>query len=190
MAISPFSSSYREPTQPSQFVKFEIDKTTRIRILDEGIAGFEAWTESDNKPVRLPMNEQGQPEGKFLVPVKKKLKQDPLTGEWVQTNEDKISVFWAFTVWNYDLKQIQVWSFTQSGIKKAITNYRQDPDYSDMLSYDLKITKRKTGEKKTDVEYAVLAGKESELPAEATEAMLSIDIDLNRLFVGEYPIKN
>jgi hypothetical protein len=189
MAISPFSSSYREPTQPSQFVQFEFDKLTRIRILDEGIAGFEAWTQADNKPVRLPMNEQGKPEGQFSVPVKKKWRKDA-NGKEVETTEDKISVFWAFTVWNYDLNQIQVWSFTQAGIKKAITNYRQDPDYADMLSYDLKMTKRKTGEKKTDVEYAVLAGKETDLPAEATEAMSTIDIDLDRLFTGEYPIKN
>lgn len=184
MAISPLSSSYREPTQPSQFLKFEIDKTTRIRILDEGIAGFEAWTQAENKPIRLPMNEQGQPEGQFDVPIKKKKDKD---GK--ETNQDKISVFWAFTVWNYELEEIQVWSFTQAGIKKAITNYRQDADYSNLLSYDLKITKKKTGSLPTDVEYAVLAGKESKLPETVTEILFDIDVDLNRLFTNEYPIK-
>jgi len=189
MAISPLSSFYREPTQPSQFVKFDFDKLTRIRILDEGVAGFEAWTQAENKPIRLPMNDLGKMEGQFPVPVKKKTKTDPVTKIVTETNEDKISIFWAFTVWNYDLEQIQVWSFTQAGIRKAIANYRQDPDYSDILAYDFKVTKKKTGEKNTDVEYSILAGKESELPEAVTEAMFDIDVDLNRLFTGEYPIK-
>lgn len=176
MAISPLSPEYKEPKTASQFVKLEIG-TTKLRILDSGIAGFEAWT-LDNKPVRLPMNEQGKMEGEFKEPIKNKRDKD----------EPDIKVFWAFTVWNYETESIQIWSFTQAGIRKAIIALRQDPDFSDILKFDIKITKTKTGSEATNVEYSVLPGKESELPDEAREAIINSNIDLNKLFVGEYPM--
>lgn len=179
MTINPLSDNYTEPQTPSRYLKLETGKVTRIRILDDSIAvaGYEAWT-LDNKPLRLEMDDNQEMIGEFKEPIKTK----------TNSTTPDIKVFWAFPIWNYDLEMIQIWSFTQYSIRKQIIELRSDPDYKNILNYDLKIKKSKTGSLSTNVEYSVLPGKETPLSPEIKEELESTDIYMEELFRGNHPI--
>lgn len=115
--------NYTIPKQPSNYMKLEEGLNT-IRILSSAIIGYEYWN-TENKPVRskapweeipsdIKLNQQGQPQ---------------------------IKHFWAFVVWNYELKRVQILELTQGSIQKAIKALVNNPKWGNPKKYDIAITR-------------------------------------------------
>lgn len=104
--------------------------------------------------------------------------------------DGKAKEFWAFVIWNYTEKKIQVMEITQQTIKKAIWDLVKDVDFGDPKEYDLKISK--TGKGK-ETKYTLLAlGKSDFAPeGEEVDAILkeANSIRLEALYDGDDPFK-
>lgn len=118
---------YAAPVSGGGFMKLK-DGDNIIRILSSAIVGYEYWN-NDTKPVR---NKIGWTES----PTDIKKDKDG--------NDTKIKHFWAFVVWNYATKNVEILEITQSTIQTAITNLVKDEDWGDPKNYDIKINR--TGE--------------------------------------------
>lgn len=158
---------YKSPDKSSQFMKFE-EGANKFRILSKPVIGWEGW--KDNKPFRRKGIDQNI--NATEVDMDEKYKKP------------KISYFWAFVVWNYKEEKCMTLSITQKKIRAAIEDLDCDPEWGDVLSYDLTITKTKTGGK---TEYSVKPHKPTTLKKEITEAYETANIDLEKLFDGGYP---
>jgi len=164
------SADYSVPKSPSLYLKFE-DGDTKFMPLQSVIVGFQYWT-SDNKPVRL----KEKPEG---VPSDIKI---------VDGSPDKISPFWAFPVWNYDEKRVQVLEITQKTIMTPLLSLVRSEDWGNpVLNYS--ITVNRVGEK-FETKYSVMPNPVKDVPVEITEAWEEVkknDFDITRLFVSGDP---
>src|SRR5690348_10958471 len=98
-----FPTDYKTiPKPPSDYMKFEEGKNS-IRILSSAIVGYQYWT-NENKPIRL------------------RTMPDELPSD-IKPEKDgtfKIRHFWAFVVWNYELKRVQILEVTQNTVMKGI----------------------------------------------------------------------
>ena len=135
-------SDYKEPVSSGsgKFLKIAKDQTSRVRILSATpVMGWEYWT-AENKPKRL----------HEMTETPHDLRRD------ADGKQEKPKFFWAVAVWNQDSECVQIWTITQSTIRKAIEAFCADPDYGDPSGYDLKVTRK--GEK-LDTEYTVIPGR-------------------------------
>src|SRR5687768_7065007 len=123
-------TDYQIPKSPSGYMRFE-DGINSIRILSSAIVGYEYFNK-DNKPVR-----SAEPFEDMPSDIKK---------------DGKIKPFWAFVVWNYKMKMVQILEITQKGIMTPIKALVDNPKWGDPKKYDIAITK--TGEG-LDTEYTV-----------------------------------
>lgn len=155
--------NYREPSASDNYLKLKPGET-RIRIMSSMIMGWEDWTsEETRKPVR------------FKYEAKPKAPINPAS---------PIKLFWAFVIWNYAEKRLQILHVTQASIRRAIHKLATDNDWGNPRNYDLKISR--TGEDKNTV-YAVVPSPKTAMPKEATEAFKKANINLEALFTGEDP---
>ena len=137
-------NDYKEPSNGGggRYLKIAKDQTARVRVLSNTpVMGWEYWT-ADNKPKRL----------HELVGTPPDLRRD------VDGKQEKPKFFWAVAVWNQEAECVQIWTITQSTIRKSIEAICADPDYGDPSGYDLKVTRK--GEK-LDTEYTVIPGRAS-----------------------------
>ena len=152
---------YTLPESPSSFFKLQ-DGENRIRILSDAKVGWEGW--KDSKPFRR--------EG-----VECNIKDNEVDIDEKYSKKPKINLFWAFLVFNYKSNQVEVATITQKTVLKGIENLVNDPDWGDILKYDIAINKVKKGDKTT---YTVSPKPAKELTAEIkkiiSESKLSIDI--------------
>lgn len=151
---------YEPPQGNSNYMKI-LKGENRIRILSKPIIGWLDWKE--NKPLRFEMN------NKPSAPV------DPTK---------KIKHFWAFCVWNYAEKKVQILEVTQASIQSKINALSKDEDWGSPLNYDLKIIR--TGEDMS-TSYEV-----NPVPSKPIDTAIAIEysamiIDLNALYKGEDP---
>jgi hypothetical protein len=96
----------------------------------------------------------------------------------------KVSIKWLTWVASRETNVDMVVGYTQPKLAKLphvvikkLQAMQDDPDYtfSDFpMPYDIKITKKKTGSKPTEVEYEVMPGKESPIPEDLIEAAKSL----------------
>jgi hypothetical protein len=155
---------YALPKTGSRYTKLEKGDTV-IRALSSAIVGWQYWT-GENKPVRLRENPKKTP---------------------IDMREDsKLKHFWAFAVWNYDTKALEVLELTQSSIQKAILSLINDEDWGDPKGYDIKITRTGDG---LDTEYAVTPRPKKDIPSEAVEAFESTPLHLEALYEGNNPFE-
>lgn len=155
--------NYEKP-QPSGGNYFKLqDGTNKFRIMSAPILGYEYWTE-ENKPVRLKEMPEESPED--------------------MKSEGKLKHFWAFVVWNYKEKKVQILELTQVSIQGPITDLVTSEDWGDPQGYDLTITKKG---QKLDTEYTVQPSPHKATPLEALNAYKEANVDLNALFKGEDP---
>lgn len=133
-----------------------------FRILSSAITGFEYWN-AQNKPVR----------SKEYPETLKNAREDT-----------KVKFFWAFVVWNYKKKEVQILELTQSTIQEQIKANIDDPAWGDPHGYDLNINR--TGEG-LDTSYTVQCYPHKEVPEEATAAFEAKPIDLHALYSGANP---
>jgi hypothetical protein len=158
-------------TSSGNYMKF-IDGENRIRIVTDAIVGWEWWVPGENgknKPVRV----QECPEE---VPA-----------EAVSDGYGNyIKEFYAFGVYNYAEKKIQILEITQKSIQEKLFNLEADPDWGDPKGYDIKIIRGKKGER---VVYDVATVPHKELSMEVANAAAEKPMNLNALWEGKDPFE-
>ena len=157
------------PKSSGQFAKLQ-DGVNKFRILSDIVTGWEGW--KDKKPFR----HEGQ-----VCKIK------PEQVDLNQNGRPNINYFWAMAVWNYAEKRVQVLEITQKTIMSPLYDLEQNiEDWGDLKNYDIQITKKKEGDK---TNYSVIGIPPKPLTAEIKSAYEASDIDLTKLFDGEYPMK-
>lgn len=158
---------YKEPATPNNYMKL-VEGLNQFRTLSSALVGFEYWT-IDNKPVR----------SKDYPITTPNAKVNPKTG-----NVD-VKNFWAFIVWNYTTKKIQILELTQKTIKTGILSLINNPKWGNVFNYDIAVTRTTEGEKTT---YQVQAEPPIGEPNdEIKKAFLDKPVSLGALLVGEDP---
>lgn len=156
------------PKASGQFMKLQ-DGSNRLRFLSDVITGWEGW--KDNKPFRH--------KGDVC-----KIKPEDVDLN-KNTKKPNINYFWAMIVWNYTEKKVQVLEITQKTIMGKLYNYEQDSEWGDLKGYDIDIIK---GKKDNKVNYDVIAKPAKEVAPEIKAEYENTEIDLEKLFEGDYPI--
>lgn len=156
-------TDYKIPESPSNYMRFQPGLNS-IRILSSAIIGWEYFTK-DNKPVR-------QKE------VFEEIPQDIKEG-------GKVKPFWAFVVYNYQTKSIQILELTQKSIMTSIKALVDNPKWGKPQNYDIAIIK--TGEG-LDTEYAVQGEPPLGEPSEEIKlAHTQKYVNLEALYLGADP---
>lgn len=155
------------PKSSGQFVKLQ-EGSNKFRFLSDVVIGWEGW--KDKKPFRH--------EGSIC-----KIKPEQV--DLNQNGKPSINYFWAMVVWNYSEKRIQVLELTQKTIMSPLYELEQNEDWGDLKNYDVTITKKKEGDKTT---YTTLGIPPKTLTEEVKKAYEESDVDLTKLFDGEYPM--
>lgn len=167
MADEFLPKDYEVPQASSNYMRFQ-EGINRFRILGSAITGFEYWT-GENKPVRSKGYPITTPNGKI----------NPKTG-----NVD-VKTFWAFPVWNYQTKMIQILQITQKSIMTGVKGLVDNPKWGSPFQYDIAVTK--TGEG-LDTEYHTQGEPPLGEPSdEIKNAFMEKPIQLGALLVGEDP---
>lgn len=159
---------YKIPTNSGSYMKFQ-DGANRLHVLGKAIVGWEYWN-IEGKPVRSKevFNE---------VPADIRVNKDGTT--------ERIKHFWAFPVWNYSDKKLQVLEITQSSIQGGM-KIKIDNRRGDVSKFDFIITK--TGEG-LGTDYDVDVDTHEEIPNEAELKDKAEKINLEALYKGEDPFK-
>lgn len=116
------SDNEKVPVKEGKYMKLKVGEN-RFRVLGGKISGWEGWKTQDDgakRPVRC--TEDGE--------IGLDSVDDP----------NDIKHFWAFPVWNYDAKRVQILKLTQSGVKQAILALGKNPKWGDPTEYDLVIS--------------------------------------------------
>jgi hypothetical protein len=134
----------------------------KFRILSHCITGWEYWNK-DNKPVR-------QSEPFDLIPADIKIEPN---GQPVD-----IKHFWAFVVWNYEDKAVQVLQINQATIQRELQT-KIDNRNGVATNNDFIITKSGEG---LGTKYSIDVTEASEIPQEAQQALHGKTINLEALY--------
>jgi hypothetical protein len=109
--------NYKSPSSNDSYMKIQ-EGENKIRILSKPILGWEDW--DDKKPIRFRF--ENKP-GNTIDPAK------------------PAKHFWAFLVWNYNEKKIQILHLTQATIRNKIQALSVDKDWGQPYFFDIKILK-------------------------------------------------
>lgn len=156
--------NYEVPKSESNYYKFG-QGANKFRIMSQPIMGWMYWTD-DNKP--------------------KRLKAQPTETPDDLRSDDKIKHFWAFIVWNYKAKKLQILELTQASIMGPIQDLVLNEDWGPPQDYDITVSKK--GEK-LDTEYSVAPSPHKDVPPEALNARRTVKIELEALFDGSDPFE-
>ena len=159
----------------SKYMQFE-EGDNRFRILGSfkdktAIQGIEYWKTIDGKrqPIRIHRDES--------VPV----------GE-LELNKfgepDVPKFFWAFPVWNYDVKQIQILEITQKSILRAIKKVIDNPKWGSPMDYDFIVTRI---EEKGKTTYTVTNDPKEDLDKAILKVYKVLNLNMDALFSGGDP---
>lgn len=158
------------------YMKFQ-DGENKVRILDEPIAGFEYWVDANGEIVQ-----RGQRAGEGGKPKRSKTYDDiPMDARGAMKG------FAAMKVWNYAVEKIQILQIKQVVIINALQALSVSDDWGDITSFDINITRTKTGPQPMDVEYTVMPSPKTEVSKEILEAYDDTHINLEALYKGEDP---
>ena len=157
--------NYKLPVS-SNYMKF-VEGDNTFRVMSSAIIGWEYWN-TDNKPVR-------SKERPVHMPDDIKIEKDGTM---------RINHFWAFAVWNYEDKKIQILELTQKGIMKAMQSLVKNPKWGNPIGYDITVSRSGSG---LDTEYFPQAIPHSEAPSEAVVMYERMKINLDALYTGEDP---
>ena len=163
-------------SQVGNYMKFE-EGQNRIRILEKPITGYVYWEDAEGNLV--PKNEMA---GKGGKPVRVK-SWEGLTN----AQRGAMKGFAAMVVWNYQAERIQILEIKQVGIINALEALSLSKSWGDVTSFDIVITKTRTGINPTDVEYSVMPEPKEPVSKEIKEAYKEAHIDLEALYRGEDP---
>ena len=163
---------YKTPEIHSNYMEFE-EGQNAFRILSSAIVGYEWWVDAEEgsrKPIRVRTADE--------VPTDVKNATD---------KQSKAKHFWAFTVFNYKTKSIQILELKQQTIMRAIEAFVNNAKWGDPKKYDIIIEKVKTGAKDWDVEYNVIPEPPILLDAGIVELLKHIPVNLAALYKGDDP---
>jgi len=163
-------------SQVGNYMKFE-DGQNRIRILEKPITGYVYWEDAEGNLV--PKNEMA---GKGGKPVRVK-SWEGLTN----AQRGAMKGFAAMVVWNYKAEKVQILEVKQVGIMNALEALSLSKSWGDITTFDIVITKTRTGINPTDVEYSVMPEPKEPVSKEIKEAYKEAHIDLEALYRGEDP---
>jgi len=158
-------NDYKVPQGAGNYMKFQ-DGENNFRVLSSAVVGYEYWNR-DNKPVRLKEMPQ-------QAPIDLRDEKDGSPG--------KIKHFWAFMVWNYEAKAVQVLELTQKSVMGAIKALVDNSKWGDPKRYDITVTKTGDG---LDTEYSVMPNPHAEFSEEVKSNLLSKAYNLQNLFEGK-----
>jgi hypothetical protein len=156
-------TNYEVPTI-SNYMKFK-PGDNRFRILGSSITGWLWWIDGENggrKPVRIPM-----------------------TGKIAGGVED-VKHFWAFPVWNYADKKVQILELTQKTIQRSIQALVKNLKWGDPKMYDIVVTKTGDG---METEYNTTPDPKESLEEAIESLYRETTIDLQALYSGNDPFK-
>ena len=155
------TEDYKIP-ETSNYMKFmEGDNT--FRVLSSAIVGYEYFT-TDNKAIRSKTSFDSIPSD-----IKK---------------DGSVKHFWAFVVWNYDSKRIQILELTQKGIMKTMQSYIKNAKWGNPRDYDFIVTRTGSG---MDTEYAITVNPKAPIDQEIVTRFQASTITLDALFEGLDP---
>lgn len=156
--------NYTVPSSSDGYMKLTQGEN-RFRVLSSAIMGSETWIEEGNsrKPKRWPFG--------VSVPVE-------------EIGDDGVKHFWAFVVWNYNAKKVQILEITQKGIMRSIRAMTKDEDWGDPKKYDIVINRE--GEGKA-TEYTVSPKPHKELDGAIKRHYEELTINLEALYEGLDP---
>lgn len=155
---------YKVPSSGGNYTKFE-EGTTTLRILSAPLLGWVDWKEVEGKktPLRFAFDNKPEPFNK----------------------EKPVRHFWAFKVWNYKTKSIQIWEITQSGIQGKIQSLVTNENWGIPIEYDLDIIREGMGF--SDTKYDVQPVPPKALAEDIVAKDKAIKVDLNKLLADLDP---
>ena len=159
----------------SNYMKFELGDN-KFRILGsfkEGTAkqGIQYWETQGEKrmPIRISKGES--------VPANK-------LGINKFGDPEIPQFFWAFPVYNYKEKKVQILQIIQKTILKVIKSYIDNLKWGNPQEYDLIVTKTKNGDK---TEYAVTVDPKEKLDEGIARMYKDIYINMDQWFESQDP---
>lgn len=163
---------YEAPQTESHYMEL-VEGLNSLRVLSHAVVGYEWWTE-DRDGQRQPIRVRTEGE----VPEAYRNSAD---------RRDRARHFWAFTVYNYDAKAVQLLIIRQQTIMGAIEALIRNPKWGDPREYDLLIEKAKTGTRERDVEYSVMPEPKAPVEEGIAELARQVPVDLEALYEGADP---
>jgi hypothetical protein len=163
---------YETPETPSNYMELE-EGQNYFRVLASAVVGYKWWVDDKQegrKPVRVRTAEEVPEEVRNATEKRAQAKH-----------------FWAFPVYNYQTKSIQVLEIKQQTIMKAIEAFMKNAKWGNPMLYDLVIEKVKTGSRDMDVEYHVVPEPPTPLDPGIAELATMVPVRLEALFEGEDP---
>jgi hypothetical protein len=163
---------YETPETPSHYMELEEGQNS-FRILSHAIIGYEWWVdaaENGRKPIRVRTADEVPEEVKHAT-----------------ENRARAKHFWAFPVYNYHTKSIQVLEIKQHTIMRALEAFVKNPKWGNPQRYDLMIEKVKTGHRDWDVEYHVIPEPPSPIDPGIAELATQVPVRLEALYDGADP---
>lgn len=123
---------YDKVPSTGRYMKLQDGKNV-FRALSPMVTGWVYWN-TTNKPVRL----KERPTGR------------PLDIRQEKDGKETVKHFWAFVVWNYAERMVQILEITQSTIQGDILNLVEDENWGDPRNYDVMVNRSGSG---FDTEY-------------------------------------
>jgi hypothetical protein len=155
------SEDYKVPVT-SNYMKL-VEGSNKFRVLSSAIVGYE-YFKDDNKPVRS---------------------REPFEETPGIKKNGKVSHFWAFLVWNYDAKRVQILELSQKSIQNQFQAYIKNPDWGHPKEYDVTINRK--GTSMMDTEYTVMPSPHKPIDPEIQKQADHIKVDLTALYEGLDP---
>src|SRR3990167_6547324 len=163
--MSFLEKDYKMPVS-SNYMKF-VEGKNKFRVLSDAITGWEYWN-TEKKPIRSQEPFEEMPEDIQLD----------------KEGKAHINHFWAFVVWNYEAKKIQILELTQKGITKTIEGLVKNLKWGNPKDYDITITPSGSG---FDTEYSVVPNPNEEINTVIAMQYERMSIDPDALYSGGDP---
>ena len=157
--------NYEAPVSQGNYTKL-VKGENIIRISSSAIVGWEYWTK-DNKPMRSKEAFEYTPDDARLDEGRFKPKH-----------------FWAFCIWNYATKTIQIMEITQKTIQSDIKALVDNDKWGAPQGYDIAITKTGDG---LETEYSTMANPHTPLDEAIQTTYDGSNINLEALYDGSDP---
>lgn len=156
------TEDYKIP-ETSNYMKLTEGEHT-FRVMSSAIIGY-VYFNKENKPVRSKEAFEETP-----ADIKK---------------DGRVNHFWAFVVYNYEAKRLQIMEITQKTIQTPLKALVDNEKWGNPKKYDITITRKGTG--LNDTEYAVIPNPHSEVSEEIKELYKNSNINLDALYEGSDP---
>lgn len=160
-----FPEADYSPADTSKYTKFPIGDI-KVRALSSAIVGYE-YFDNENKVHRSKEPFEETPD--------------------IKQNES-VKEFWAFIVYNYTTKRIQIMEINKKSMMDQVMNYIKNPDWGSPKGYDITINRK--GSTKNDTKYTIVASPHNAVDPSILEQLSKTKIDLTELYVGGDPFKS